>query len=108
MKNKRYLYQIIYWIILIGLTSTSYADAVDGPGLVQDKRLKTGALANGFRYYIMANEEPPDRVNMRRYVDAGSLMETGSERGIAHFLEHLRASIRSWIPVYFSSLTPWM
>src|SRR5690606_9152160 len=33
--------------------------------------------------------EPPDRVSMRLFVDAGSLMENDDQQGLAHFLEHM-------------------
>lgn len=57
--------------------------------LVPDERANWGKLPNGLTYAIMPNVEPPDRVSMRIYVRAGSLMETEAQRGLAHFLEHM-------------------
>ena len=37
----------------------------------------------------MPNKEPPEKVSLRLYVDAGSLMEEDDQRGLAHFLEHM-------------------
>ncbi|MFT5471524.1 MAG: zinc protease [Verrucomicrobiales bacterium] len=37
----------------------------------------------------MPNSEPPDRVSIRLYVDAGSIHEDDDQRGLAHFLEHM-------------------
>ena len=37
----------------------------------------------------MPNAEPPKRLSMRLYVDAGSLMETDEQQGLAHFIEHM-------------------
>ncbi len=54
-----------------------------------DNRLHFGQLPNGFRYVTMAHQEPPGRVSIRLYVDAGSLMEREDQRGLAHFLEHM-------------------
>lgn len=48
-----------------------------------------GHLPNGFRYVILPNSEPPNRVSMRLHVAAGSLMEADDQRGLAHFLEHM-------------------
>lgn len=54
-----------------------------------DPAVTWGVLENGLRYAILPNEEPPDRVSMRLYVDAGSLMEADNQQGLAHFLEHM-------------------
>ncbi|HTB63418.1 MAG TPA: insulinase family protein [Opitutales bacterium] len=48
-----------------------------------------GVLPNGLRYIILPNKEPPGRVSMRLRVNAGSLMETDDQQGLAHFLEHM-------------------
>lgn len=48
-----------------------------------------GSLENGMRYLIYPNTEPPGRVSLRLHIDAGSLMESEDQRGLAHFLEHM-------------------
>lgn len=48
-----------------------------------------GTLANGLRYIIYPNNEPPKRVSLRLHIAAGSLMEAEDQRGLAHFLEHM-------------------
>lgn len=48
-----------------------------------------GKLENGMRYVIHKNALPPGRVSLRLHVDAGSLSEKDSQRGVAHFLEHM-------------------
>ncbi len=48
-----------------------------------------GRLENGVRYAVMPNQEPRERVSLRLYIDAGSLVETDRQRGLAHFLEHM-------------------
>ncbi len=58
-------------------------------GLVPDPELHQGELANGFRYLVKQNQEPKNRVAVFLYVSAGSLNETESQRGVAHFLEHM-------------------
>src|SRR5262245_36051125 len=54
-----------------------------------DPRIHFGALPNGLRYAWMDNSEPKHRVYLRMHVNAGSLGEEDSERGMAHFLEHM-------------------
>ena len=58
--------------------------------LSPDPDLYFGRLENGFRYILVKNNTPADRVSLHLYVHAGSLNETDDERGIAHFLEHLQ------------------
>ncbi len=47
------------------------------------------ALDNGFRYILMKNPHPERRSRMHLFVQAGSMHEYDSEKGAAHFLEHL-------------------
>ena len=54
-----------------------------------DAAVTWGLLENGMRYAILPNPEPPNRVSIRLYVDAGSLMEAENQQGLAHFLEHM-------------------
>lgn len=46
-------------------------------------------LPNGFRYIMMQNKRPEQRVSMHLFVPAGAMHESEAERGVAHFLEHL-------------------
>lgn len=64
-------------------SSTASADLPPDPGL------RFGRLANGMRYVIMRNTTPPGQTSLRLRIDAGSLMETDDQRGLAHFLEHM-------------------
>ncbi len=48
-----------------------------------------GTMDNGMRYVIHKNGLPEKRISFRLHVDAGSLSETDSQRGVAHFLEHM-------------------
>jgi Predicted Zn-dependent peptidases len=57
--------------------------------LAPDPALRRGTLPNGFRYAVLPNAEPRDRVSLRLVVRAGSLHEREEERGLAHFLEHM-------------------
>ena len=54
-----------------------------------DPAVVFGRLANGFRYALMHNQRPQNRVSVHLYIGAGSLHETEAQRGLAHFLEHM-------------------
>ena len=54
-----------------------------------DKDVQWGRLENGLLYAIRQNDQPKGKVILRLYVQAGSLQETDSEQGLAHYLEHM-------------------
>ncbi len=54
-----------------------------------DPAVRVGRLDNGLRYYIRANPRPEKRAELRLAVDAGSVLETDVQRGLAHFVEHM-------------------
>ncbi len=51
--------------------------------------LTKGVFENGLTYYIRKNGNPGKRAVMYLVVKAGSVHETDSERGYAHFVEHM-------------------
>ena len=61
----------------------SESDLAPDPGILY------GSLPNGFRYVMMRNHEPKDRVSMHLVLQAGSYHEAENQRGVAHFLEHM-------------------
>ena len=61
----------------------------DSSDIAPDPAVKWGVLPNGLRFAVLKHSEPPGRASMRLYVNAGSLMETDAEQGLAHFLEHM-------------------
>ena len=50
------------------------------------------------RYAVRRNGVPPGQVSIRVRMDAGSLMETDSERGYAHLIEHLSFRGSEYVP----------
>jgi zinc protease len=54
-----------------------------------DSAVTVGKLPNGLRYYIRVNHEPRNRAELRLVVNVGSMLEDSSQRGIAHFVEHM-------------------
>ncbi|MFW5860334.1 MAG: insulinase family protein [Planctomycetota bacterium] len=57
--------------------------------LPTDPAVTWGVLDNGLIYAVQRNDEPEDKLSLRLYLDTGSLMEQDTERGIAHYLEHM-------------------
>ena len=51
--------------------------------------IRFGALPNGMRYAIERQAIPAGQAAIRLRFDAGSLMETDAQAGLAHFLEHM-------------------
>ena len=51
-----------------------------------DPDVRFGALPNGMRYAIIHSATPPGQASLRMRIDAGSLMETDAQQGLAHFL----------------------
>ncbi|MDQ3242338.1 MAG: insulinase family protein [Gemmatimonadota bacterium] len=53
-----------------------------------DPKVRIGTLPNGLRYYIRQNKRPEKRAELRLVVNAGSVLETADQLGLAHFVEH--------------------
>ena len=64
-------------------------DSEAGQDLPFDPQVARGTLSNGMSYYIRRNQEPQDRAQIALAVRVGSVFEEESERGLAHFVEHM-------------------
>jgi zinc protease len=70
------------------------AAAYGGLGLPSDPvpfmaAVRTGVLPSGLKYYILENSMPENRAYLTLAVNAGSILETDEEQGLAHFVEHM-------------------
>ncbi|MFN2315184.1 MAG: M16 family metallopeptidase [Gemmatimonadales bacterium] len=54
-----------------------------------DPAVVTGVLPNGLTYYIRQNGRPVNRAELRLVIRAGSVLETDSQLGLAHYVEHM-------------------
>ncbi len=63
--------------------------AHEASDLTPDPDIMFKTLPNGFRYVLMPNFRPENRISMHLFVQAGSMHEKAPERGIAHYLEHM-------------------
>ncbi|NJC35274.1 zinc protease [Sphingomonas jejuensis] len=69
-----------------------------GSDIPVDPQWLFGTLPNGLRYAVRRNGVPPGQVSIRVRLDAGSLHEQDSERGFAHFIEHLSFRSSLYVP----------
>ncbi len=74
--------------LLCGVTLLRAQDKLDQP-IPLDPSVRTGKLNNGMTYYIRKNAKPENRVELRLALKAGSILEEGSQQGLAHFMEHM-------------------
>lgn len=75
---------------LLGLCGVLlFGHVTQGQGLQQDPKLVSGVLKNGFHYYIYPSGEEKKESAIQLFVNAGSLQEEDSQRGLAHFVEHM-------------------
>ncbi|MXZ05756.1 MAG: insulinase family protein, partial [Rhodothermaceae bacterium] len=79
--------RVRYLSIFLGITVCVLR--VHGQHLQMDPRVHIDTLANGLTYYILENNEPKNRVELRMVVNAGSILEEDDQRGFAHFVEHM-------------------
>ena len=54
-----------------------------------DGKVRYGKLKNGLTYYVRANKKPENRAEFFIAVNAGSVLETPDQVGLAHFSEHM-------------------
>src|SRR5438552_8215855 len=57
--------------------------------LPEDQRIFKGKLENGVTWMYRQHNNPPGKMALQVHVRTGSLNETESQRGLAHFMEHM-------------------
>ena len=57
--------------------------------LVRDSSILTGKLKNGLTYYIKSNVHGANKIHYSLILKAGAMDEDDSQRGLAHFNEHI-------------------
>ena len=111
----RFVRSVLALVVGLGLAATAPAilRAQDGaPPLAQrdkvwaqsyvhiapDPAARFGTLPNGMRYVIERNATPTKQASLRMRVGTGSLEETDSQQGLAHFLEHMAFNGSTHVP----------
>ncbi len=80
--------KIIHLIAFFAVSTQIFAQKLNIP-IPNNPAVKVGTLKNGLKYYILKNAEPKNRMELRLVVNAGSVLETDAQQGLAHFLEHM-------------------
>ena len=76
-------------LLAAGLVLAVSAIAQQMPPIPIDSKVKIGKLENGLTYYIQKNEYPKGQAEFFIAQKVGSILEDDSQRGLAHFLEHM-------------------
>ena len=77
-------------LFLLALPVSMVAQELKGDSPIPfDATVKTGKLKNGLTYYIKQNAKPENKVDLRLVINAGSILETDDQQGLAHFMEHM-------------------
>jgi len=82
--------KLIALFLGFGIASLGVAQdfKLDDP-LPVSPNVKVGKLDNGITYYVRENNKPEDKIELRLVVNAGSILETDKQLGLAHFMEHM-------------------
>ena len=85
MKLKR-----LFTAVLVSFSMTAMmGQQIQLPPIPVDPAVRIGKLDNGLTYYIRHNEYPEHVANFYIAQRVGSIQEEESQRGLAHFLEHM-------------------
>ena len=76
-------------LLMMVAFSTNMVMAQQMPPIPVDPEVRIGKLDCGLTYYIRHNDYPEHRVNFYIAQRVGSIQEEESQRGLAHFLEHM-------------------
>ena len=79
----------LFCLLLAGFVLMPLHAQMQLPQLPVDKDVRIGKLDNGLTYYIRHNALPENRANFYIAQKVGSVQEEESQRGLAHFLEHM-------------------
>ncbi len=74
-------------VVLFMICGSAYAQMM--PNIPADPAVKVGKLDNGLTYYLRYNNWPEHQANFYIAQKVGSIQEEESQRGLAHFLEHM-------------------
>ncbi len=76
-------------LVLVASLCGGTAFAQQPQPLPVDPAVRMGTLPNGLTYIVRHNENPKNRANYYIAQKVGSILEDDSQRGLAHFLEHM-------------------
>lgn len=82
------LISILLLIASVSISFSQIAKNLSEP-IPIDPDVKIGKLDNGLTYYIRYNKKPEKRAEFFLTVNAGAILETDEQNGLAHFCEHM-------------------
>ena len=74
-------------VLMFGGAISAFAQQL--PPIPTDPNVRIGKLENGLTYYIRQNKLPEKQADFYIAQKVGSILEEDSQRGLAHFLEHM-------------------
>ncbi len=80
--------KITTFLLAFAFSTQIFAQNLNIP-IPNNPAVKVGILKNGLKYYVLKNAEPKNRMELRLVVNAGSVLETDAQQGLAHFMEHM-------------------
>ncbi len=94
MQKQKLLLSIIPLLILLSCAGNQPQPQKSSPDpfkvvIPVDTLIHKGKLDNGLTYYIRKNAKPENRVELRLALNAGSILETDEQQGLAHLCEHM-------------------
>ena len=91
MFNRTLIYfnTVVYLLLFIVQIQAQEKTFDLNQNLPVDPRVTVGEFDNGLRYYIRVNKKPENRANLWLAVNAGSVLETDEQQGLAHLAEHM-------------------
>lgn len=83
MINRLFSFRLLVCCLFLSAVGASAKEVKRHPGLIE------GQLNNGLSYYIFPNGYPKGEAVYRLFIKSGSVYEKESQKGLAHFLEHM-------------------
>ncbi len=81
--NRSFLRSCFFLVLFSGLLICR------GALLPEDQRIQKGKLDNGVTWYFRQHNNPPGKMALQVHVRTGSLNESDTQKGLAHFMEHM-------------------
>ncbi len=89
MKNVMFACRFLLFSSFLFMNHAGFSQFDLNKKLPTDPKVKMGKLPNGLRYYIVKNNKPENKVQLRLVVNAGSVLEDPDQQGLAHMMEHM-------------------
>lgn len=88
-KMRKRSFLLVGLCLLIGMPAFSQSKVDLNQEMKLEGTIRYGKLDNGMTYYVKSNKKPENRAEFYLAVNAGSVLETEDQRGLAHFTEHM-------------------